>query len=80
MPADEKTIILRVIENFIRTGETRDEHVNVTSLPYGKTSYVEQTGEDGRSVMFDEYRVDGTVIWAGYSSRSETVYLSPVRS
>jgi hypothetical protein len=80
MPSDEKVIIQRVIENFVRTGEARDEQVSVTNLPSGKTSYVEQTGEDGRSVMLDEYRVDGTVIWAGYSSRSETVYLSPARS
>lgn len=80
MPSDEKVIIQRVIENFVRTGETCDAQVNVISLPHGKTSYVEQTGEDGRSVMLDEYRVDGKVIWAGYSSRSETVYLSPARS
>ena len=42
----------------------------------GKTSYVEQIGVDGRSIMLKEYRVDDTVVYAGYSSRSETVYLS----
>jgi hypothetical protein len=49
----------------------------VTSLPQGKSSYIEQSGEDGRSIMLDEYRVNGSVVWAGYSSRSRTVYLSP---
>lgn len=76
MPSEEKIIILRVIENYVRTGGMTDVRVKVMSLPQGKTSYVEQNGVDGRSIMLDEYSVDGTVIWAGYSSRSETVYLS----
>lgn len=76
MRSEEKTIILRVVENYIRTGNLADEQVKVTSLPLGKTSYVEHTGDDGRSVMLDEYRIDGRVVWAGYSSRSGTVYLS----
>jgi hypothetical protein len=68
------------VENFVRTGNASDEQVKVTSLPAGKTSYVEQSGEDGRSVMLDEYRVNGTVVWAGYSARSGTVYLSLTRT
>ena len=77
MYSEEKKIIIRVVENFIRTGAVSDEQVTVTNLPPGKTSYVEQTGEYGRSIMFDEYRVDDRVVWAGYSARSQTVYLSP---
>jgi hypothetical protein len=80
MHSEEKTIILRVVENFIRTGNAADEQVKVASLPSGKSSYVEQSGEDGRSIMLDEYHVDGRVVWAGYSTRSGTVYLSPART
>lgn len=76
MPSEEKAIILRVVEHFVRTGNAGDEQVKVTRLPQGKTSYVEQIGEDGRSIMLNEYRVNGAVIWAGYSVRSGTVYLS----
>jgi hypothetical protein len=76
MQSEEKTILQRVVENFVHTGNASDEQVKVTSLPKGKTTYVEQIGEDGRSIMLDEYRVDGTVVYAGYSSRSGTVYLS----
>jgi hypothetical protein len=76
MQSEEKTILQRVVENFVRTGNFSDEQVKVTNLPKGKTSYVEQIGVDGRSIMLKEYRVNGTVVYAGYSSRSETVYLS----
>lgn len=78
MITNEKQILVRVVERFVRTGDASDEQVTVTCLPNNKTSFVEHTGLDGRSVMLDEYRVDGTVVWAGFSPRSQTVYLSAV--
>jgi hypothetical protein len=78
MGSEEKIILQRVVEHFLRTGETRDDQVKVTSLPKGKSSYVEQNGDVTRSIMLEEYKVDGKVIRAGYSSRSGTVYLSPL--
>lgn len=80
MQSEEKTIILRILETFIRTGVAGDEKVRVVSLPAGKTSYIEQSGADSRSIMLNEFRVEGSVIWAGYSTRSGTVYLSPARA
>ncbi len=76
MYSEEKTIVLRVVENYFRTGNVSDEQVKVTSLPQGKTSYVEHIGVDGRSIMLNEYRMNGKVVWAGYSARSGTVYVS----
>jgi hypothetical protein len=77
MLSEEKQIILRVVECFIRTGKAHDEKFKVSSLPANKTSIVEQVGDDGRSVLLDEYKVDGKVIWAAFSVRTGTVYLSP---
>lgn len=77
MPSEEKLIINRVLENYIRTGSARDDQVKVTCLPVNKTSHIEQTGEDGRIILLNEYKLDGRVIWAYYSSRSGTVYISP---
>ena len=74
--SEEKTIILRVVQNYVTTGNVSDETVKVTSLPHGKTSYVELVGQDSRSIMLNEYRVNGKVVWAGYSPRSGTVFLS----
>jgi len=76
MPSEEKIILQRVVENFLSTGSASDAQVKVTRLPDNKTSCVEQIGEDGRSIMLNEYRLDGKIIWVGYSSRSQTVYLS----
>ncbi len=76
MSSEEKQIVYRVVENFARTGNATDEQVKVTCLPANKTSFVEQTGNDGRIILLDEYKMDGKVIWASYSARSGTVYLS----
>ena len=73
---DEKQIILRVVERFVETGIASDEQVNVICIPDNKTTFVESKGEDSRSVMLNEYRVGTRVVWAGFSSRSQTVYLS----
>ena len=79
MFSDQRTIILRVVDHYASTGDAGDPEVKVTCLPDNKTSYVEQNGDGGRSIMLDEYRVQGKVIWAGYSPRSGVVYLSSVR-
>jgi hypothetical protein len=76
MSLEDKRIILRVAEHYLRTGSASDDNVKVTCLPVDKTSYVERIGEDDRTILLDEFRVSDRVIWAGYSTRSETVYLS----
>jgi hypothetical protein len=76
MQSTERVIIIRVAENFLHTGSTVDGEVTVVNLPPGKSSYVEQAGEYGRSIMLEEFRVEGKAIWAGYSARSSKVYLS----
>lgn len=77
--SDEKVIITRVVENYASTGQLTDTQVQVTRLPDNKTSYVEQGADGGRGVQLDEYRVNGRVIWAGYSSRTGIVYISDSR-
>jgi hypothetical protein len=74
--SDEKTIILRVIENYLSGSQNEDGQIKVTILPPGKSIYIEQNEQGSRSVMLEEYRVEGKVIRAGYSARSGTVYLS----
>ncbi len=78
MMSEEKQIILKAVEHFLQTGNTNDLSIKVTRIPDNKTSYVEQSSGDGRSIMLDEYRLNGKTIWAGYSSRSGMVYLSLV--
>ena len=76
--SDQKVIITRVVEKYASTGELTDAEVKVTRLPDNKTSYVEQGADGGRGVQLDEYRVNGRVIWAGFSARTGVVYVSEV--
>jgi hypothetical protein len=76
MQSEEKNILQRVVENFALTGNASDDQVTVVSLPNGKSSTI----ENDRSVMLKEYKVNEKSIWAGYSSRSNTVYLSLMSS
>ena len=77
--SEEKVIRQRVVEHYARTGEPVDSQVNVTVLPDNKTSFVESTPDGGRGLTLDEFRVDGRVIWAAYSTRTGIVYLSDSR-
>lgn len=76
MFSNEKTIILRVAENYLKTGIAEDSEVTVTCLPPNKTSALEQVDGENHSIMLDEFTVDGEKIWAAYSSRKQMVYLS----
>lgn len=76
MISEEKQLILRAVEEYARSGNVGDGLGKVTCLPDNKTSCIEQTDGEGRSIMLDEYHVDDKIIWAGYSGRTGRVYLS----
>jgi len=78
MYSNDKEIIMRVVEHYARTGDPGDAGVKVIILPDNKTSFVEDNVGGSRSIMLSEYKVDGKVIWAGYSPRLGIVYLSSV--
>ena len=79
MYSNAKEIIMRVVDRFAHTGEATDDEVKVVCLPDNKTSFVEQNVGGSRSIMLDEYKMNGKVIWAAYSSYTATVYLSSVQ-
>jgi len=68
--------ITRIVEQFSRKDEQGETSVKIIRIPDYKTVYVEQIGEVGRSVVLSEFKVDGKIYWAGYSSRSNTVFVS----
>jgi hypothetical protein len=76
--SDERTIIMRVVNHYAETGKAEDEQAKVTVIADNKTSIVEPDGTGGRSIMLNEYKVNGKVIWAGYSAKSGTVYVSDI--
>ena len=66
----------RMVEQFIRNTSGGEDQVNVVRVPDSKTVHVETIDEIGRSIVFNEYKVDGKIFWAGYSSRSNTIFIS----
>ena len=70
------TQLLKIVEQYSRKSESGYGDIKVTRVPDRKTVFVEQVDDVGRAIMMDKYEVDGATYWAGYSSRSETVYIS----
>ena len=68
--------MFRIVEAYYQKPETQYEGIQISRVADRKTVFVEQTGESGRAVMMNEYKVDGAICWAGYSSRSQTIYIS----
>ncbi|HLO17819.1 MAG TPA: hypothetical protein VK206_23515 [Anaerolineales bacterium] len=68
--------LLKIVEQYSRKSEAGYGDITVTRISDQKTMFVEQIEGAGRVVMMDKYQVDGATYWAGYSSRSETVYIS----
>ncbi len=66
----------KILEQFSRKSEPVNGQVKVTRVPDYKTVYIEQMGGIGRAVMLSEFKVDGKTYWAGYSERSDTVFVS----
>ena len=68
--------LLKIVEQYSRKSEAAYGDITVTRVPDQKTVFVELIDNIGRAIMLDKYQVDGATYWAGYSSRSETVYVS----
>jgi hypothetical protein len=68
--------LLKIVEQYSRKSEAGYGDIKVRRIPDRKTVFVEQVDDVGRAIMMDKYQVDGATYWAGYSSRSETVYIS----
>lgn len=73
---DEKRLLREMVDQYARTGNEQDGAIKLKRVQDRKTTYVELNGDSGRSIMMNEYRVDGKTYWAGFSSRSQTVYIS----
>jgi hypothetical protein len=69
--------LLKIVERYnSRQSEAESGGIKVTRVADQKTVFIEQIDGVGRAVMMDKYQVSGATYWAGYSSRSETVYIS----
>ena len=68
--------VLRIVEQYSQRSDEGHNDITVTRVPDQKTVFVEQVDGVGRAIMMDKYWVDGASYCAGYSSRTEMVYIS----
>lgn len=68
--------LLKIVEQYSRKSEAGYGDIKVTRIADRKTMFVEQIDVGGRVVTMTEYKVDGATYWAGFSTRSQTVYIS----
>jgi hypothetical protein len=68
--------LLEIVEQYNRSSKVEFGEYKVIRIADWKSTFVEQTDEVGREVTLKEFKVDGTTYWAGFSTRSHTVYLS----
>jgi hypothetical protein len=72
---DEKRMS-NIVEQYSRSGSETVDEIRITRVPDWKSVFIETVGEIGRAIMLSEYKVDGKTYWAGFSTRSQTVYVS----
>jgi hypothetical protein len=72
---DEKQMSI-IVEQYNRLGNEVTGDIKVTRVPDWKSVFVETIGETGWAIVMTEYKVDGKIYWAGFSTRSQTVYVS----
>ncbi len=68
--------LLKIVEQYSRKSGSEFGDITVTRVPDQKTVFVEQFDGVGRAIIMEKYQVDEATYWAGYSSRSATVYVS----
>jgi ABC-type lipoprotein release transport system permease subunit len=68
--------MLQLVEHYSRKVSEEDGKIKVTRISEWKTVFIEKNDGVGRSIVMTEYKVDGIIYWAGYSSDSQTVYIS----
>ena len=72
---DEKQMLM-IVEEYSREGKVEDGEIRVKRVADQKTVFIEETGGSGQAIVMNEYIVDSVTYWAGYSSTSQTVYIS----
>lgn len=71
-----ETHIKETVEQYSRISDSDYGGNKVKRAPDNKTVYVERFGEIAWAVMMTEYKIGGATYSAGYSSFSQTVYIS----
>jgi len=65
-----------IVEQFSRLGNGNVGEIKVTRVSDWKSVFIETIGDRGQSIVMREYNIAGKTYWAGFSTRSQTVFVS----
>lgn len=65
-----------IVEQYSRLGNDFVGEFKITRVSDWKSVFIETIGEIGRAIVMTEFKVDGKTLWAGFSTRSQTIYIS----
>ncbi len=68
--------LLKIVEQYDKNNDISLADIKVVRISDQKTTFVEQLDDGGRTVMMSACEVAGATYWAGYSTRTQTVYIS----
>lgn len=68
--------LLKIVEQYNRKVDDNYGDIKVIQIADQKTVFVEQINGNGQMIMLEKCMLSGATYWAGYSMRSNTVYIS----
>ena len=68
--------LLKIVEQYNRKVDDNYGDIKVIQIADQKTVFVEQMNGNGQMIMLEKCMLSGATYWAGYSMRSQTVYIS----
>jgi len=72
----EKKQLMEILDQYSRQSYPENAAIKITRVPDNKTSTIENIAGNGSTIMMSEYRVNGKIYWAGFSMRTQTVFIS----
>ncbi len=72
----EKKQLLEILDQYSRQSYPENSAIKIRRVPDNKTSTIEDIVGNGSTIMMSEYHVNGKTYWAGFSMRTQTLFIS----
>jgi hypothetical protein len=74
--SSDRELTQKMLQLYSQSGCEQDGETKIKRVQDRKTTYIEPNDSGGRTIYMNEFKVEGKTYWAGYSSKTQTVYIS----